>query len=118
MKNYIMQILKVVVADILITFLSMLLLSFLVYKLRFGDDTLRMGIVGVYVISNFIGGFIIGKIKESKKFIWGAVTGLIYFVVLTSVSLIVTGELFGNGSMAIKAFIASILGGMAGGMLS
>ncbi len=118
MKNYITQILKIIVIDILITIFAILFLSFLVYKLRFGDNTLRAGIVVVYAVSNFLGGFIIGKIKENKKFIWGALIGLIYFVILTIVSVIATGELFGNGNMAVMAFVASVIGGMAGGMLS
>ena len=118
MRNYILQIVKVIVVDVLITFLAVLLLSFLLYKFKFGDNILRVGIVLVYAVSNFIGGFIIGKIKENKKYIWGAVTGLVYFVILTLISVLATGDLFGNGNMAIMAFIASVIGGMAGGMLS
>lgn len=118
MKNYILQVVKVIVVDVIITFLAVLLLSFLLYKFRFGDNILRIGIVVVYALSNFIGGFIIGKIKENKKYIWGAVTGLVYFAILALVSMLVTGELFGNGNMAVIAFLTSVAGGTLGGMLS
>ncbi len=118
MKDYILHIIKVVIVDVIITFIGVLLLSYLLYKFRFGDDILRTGIVIVYVISNFVGGFIIGRIKETKKYIWGAVTGVIYFIALALISALVTGELFGNGNMAMMAFMASVIGGMIGGMVS
>lgn len=118
MKNYIFQIIKVLVLDVLITILSVLLLSFLLYKFKFGDNVLKALIVVVYGISNFVGGFIIGKIKENKKFLWGIMTGAAYFLLLTIVSLIITGELYGNGNMALMAFLASTIGGCVGGMLS
>ncbi len=118
MKRNLLQIVKVVIIDIIITIIAVLLLSFLTYKFRFGDSTLRIGIVVVYAISNFAGGFIVGKIKENKKYIWGALTGIVYFIVLSIVSVIVTGELYGNENMAVFAFVASVIGGTIGGMLS
>lgn len=118
MKNYIFQIIKVLIIDILITILSVLLLSFLIYKFKFSDKVLKASIVVVYGISNFAGGFIIGKIKENKKFLWGIMSGVAYFVLLTLVSMLVTGELYGNGNMAVMAFVASTIGGCVGGMLS
>ncbi len=118
MKKSIFQVLKVVVIDVVITLLSVLLLSILLYKFRFGDKAVRIGIVSVYVISNFIGGYIIGKIKENRKFIWGAITGLMYFLVLTIVSVMITGVLYGNGGMALAAFLSSMIAGIVGGMVS
>lgn len=118
MKKCVLQIIKVMVVDVIITLLAVLLLSFLLYKFKLGESVMRTGIVMVYVVSNFIGGFFIGRIKENKKYMWGAFTGVAYFVLLTLISVIVTGELFGNGSMALIAFVASVIAGTIGGMLS
>lgn len=118
MKQSVLQILKVIIIDVIITILAVLLFSFLLYKFRFGDNILRIMIVAAYAISNFVGGYIIGKIKENRKFMWGAVTGLTYFLVLTIISIIVTGSLYGNGNMAVLALVSSVLGGTVGGMLS
>lgn len=118
MKDNLFRIAKIIVIDILITVVGILFLSFLAYKLRFGDNVIKIGIVIIYVLSNFIGGFIIGRIKANKKYIWGALTGLIYFSVLLCLSIIVTGELFGNGNMAVLAFASSVIASTIGGMFS
>lgn len=118
MKHGVVQIVKVIVIDIIITMIATLILSLLLYKFKFGDSILRACIVGVYAISNFVGGYIIGKIKETKKYIWGAITGFTYFLLLTLISIIVSGELYGNGNMAIMALLSSVIGGSIGGMLS
>ena len=118
MKKYIFQIVKVILIDVLITFISVLFLSFLLYKFKLGDSVLKKGIIIVYALSNFVGGFIIGKIKENKKFIWGMVTGMVYFAVLTLISVLVTGQLYGNGNMAVAALCTSVIGGCIGGMIS
>lgn len=118
MRDNLFRIVKVIVLDIIITIVGVLLLSFFAYKFRLGNNTIKIGIVIIYVLSNFFGGFIIGKIKESKKYIWGAVTGIVYFVILTIVSVIVTGDLFGNGNMALVAFFSSVISSTVGGMVS
>lgn len=118
MKDNLLRIAKIIVIDVLITIVGVLLLSFLTYKFRFGDNIIKIGIVIFYALSNFIGGFIIGKIKENKKYIWGALTGVVYFCVLLILSVLVTGELFGNGNMAVIAFASSVIAGTIGGMLS
>lgn len=118
MKRSLFQIVKVIVCSVAITVLGVLFLSLLAYKFRMSDKSIKIGIVVIYVIANIIAGLIIGKIKETKKFLWGAVTGLAYFIVLTLISLASTGELYGNGSMAIIAFLSSVIGGTLGGMVS
>ncbi len=118
MKTNLIQIGKIIVIDIIITVLATLLLSFLLYKFRFGEGVLKIGIIVVYIISNFVGGYIIGKIKENKKYLWGAAQGFTYFLLLTIVSLTISGQLHGNESMVAAALLSSVLGGSAGGMVS
>lgn len=118
MKDNLLRIAKIIVIDVLITIVGVLLLSFLTYKFRLGDNIIKIGIVIIYALSNFIGGFVIGKIKENKKYIWGALTGVVYFCVLLILSVLITGDLFGNGNMAVIAFTSSVIAGTIGGMLS
>ena len=118
MKKTVFQILNVIIAEVAINAVMLLLLSFLLYKFRFSDGVVRAGIILTYIVSNFVGGFIMGKIKENKKYLWGAVVGLAYFLILVIVSVAVTKELFGNGNMAVIALLCSVIGGITGGMLS
>lgn len=116
MKRVILQWGKVLVAMVAVTAIMLLLLSLIFYKMNLADKGIAIGIVLIYVIANFVGGFIMGKIKEENKYKWGALVGIMFFVTLTIVSFIVTGELYGSGIKALWALMSCVGGGMVGGM--
>lgn len=116
MKTNILQWSKVLGAMIAVTAILLLLLSFIFYKVNLSDKGIAIGIVIIYVVANFVGGFIIGRIKEENKYKWGAAVGIMFFVVLTFLSMLVTGQLYGSGTKAVWALLACIGGGMVGGM--
>lgn len=118
MKRNVLQVLKAVIAVAAVTAILLLLLSFLLFKFNLSDKAVMIGIMLIYFISNFAGGFVIGKVRGERKFIWGIIVGLAFFVSLTLLSLIVTGELYGSGMRALGAMAACVAGGMAGGMCS
>ncbi len=102
----------------IITAFILLILSFLMLKLDLSGTVISGGINFVYIISAFTGGFFIGKKTEQKKFLWGLLIGIAYFVILMLVSLMMNrvsplplGNLF-------TVFIISSLSGMLGGMIS
>ena len=47
------------------------------------------GVIAAYVISSMVGGFCIGQIKGKQKFLWGALMGAGYFLVLLLVGNVV-----------------------------
>ena len=47
------------------------------------------GVIAAYVISSMVGGFCIGQIKGKQKFLWGALMGTGYFLVLLLVGNVV-----------------------------
>lgn len=118
MKRNILQVLKAVVAVAAATAVLMLFLAFLLFKFNLSDGVITAGIFIIYILSNFLGGFIIGKVRGEKKFIWGIIVGLVFFVSLSILSFIVTGELYGSGLRALGALASCVAGGMAGGMCS
>ncbi len=75
------------------------------------------GIVITYFLSNFIGGFLIGKVQEKRRFAWGAALGLIYFLLLLVMSLII-GRNGIDPLAATIAFLSCVFGGSIGGMVS
>lgn len=118
MKRNIIQVLKATIVVAVVTILMLLLLSLMLFKLNLSDMVVMVGIYIIYVVANFIGGLIIGKVKGERKFMWGMVVGMVFFVTLSIISLIVTGEMYGSGAKAIGALVACVLGGMAGGMVA
>ena len=114
----IMWMLKSLLASYIVTGLLLLGLSFLVYKFELDEQLVVGGIVAIYVISTFMGGYIIGKLTGVRKFVWGMIVGAIYFVLLFLISYGVYREFNTNGISVITTAILCIGGGTLGGMLS
>lgn len=116
--SFILPILKTALAVIFFTFAMLFLLALLIFKFHFNDSAINTGIIIIYFLSNFIGGLIIGKVKKEKKFLWGFVTGLTYFIILSIASFIAMHGFYSDLSSAVSAFASCILGGLMGGMLA
>ena len=118
MKEKIISVLKTLLFMCLTTVAMMLLLSMLFYKVHISDMGIRMGAIATYLVTNFVGGFIFGKVNEKRKYLYGIIIGIIYFVLLVFATII-----FGNGKevftiTSIISLICCTVGGMLGGMLS
>lgn len=116
--NKIMWVLKSLLASYIVTGLLLLGLTYLVYQFELSEQTVVVGIIIIYVISTFIGGFIIGKLTRLRKFIWGMIIGAIYFLLLFLISYGVYREFSTNGINILTTIILCMGGGMLGGMLS
>lgn len=113
-----MWVLKSLLASYIVTGILLLILTVLVYKFRLDEQIVIGGIVSIYIISTFTGGFIIGKLTEIKKILWGMGIGTFYVVLLFLISYGVYREFNTNGLNTISVFILCIGGGTLGGMLS
>lgn len=114
----IMWMLKSLLASYIVTGLLLLGLTFLVYKFELDEQVVVAGIVAIYVVSTFMGGYIIGKLTVVKKIAWGMIVGAVYFVLLFLISYGVYREFNTNGISALTTAILCIGGGTLGGMLS
>ncbi len=110
-------ILKALLASYVMTSALLLLLTFLLYKFDLEEQKVQVGIIVVYVFSTFVGGFIMGKLTKSRKFLWGLVLGILYFAFLLLISIGVYRTVQG-GTGTVVAFILCAAGGMLGGMVS
>ena len=95
-----------------------MVLSFLLYKVGLGEKAVSIAIIVIYVAATFFAGFLAGKKMQNRKFIWGLLEGVAYFVILAVISFAV-----GERTDAIQnSFFTTLLlcagGGMLGGMLS
>ena len=84
-KSGVMRIFQALLVSYIITGILLLVLAVLLYKLNLDKGKVTAGITGIYVVSAFAGGFLIGKLQKVRKFIWGLMLGILYFLLLVLV---------------------------------
>lgn len=114
----IMPIVRALLIAYAVTGIMLLILALLLYKVNMGEGAVTAGIIIVYIVSCFLGGWTAGHNIGHKKYLWGFLTGVCYFLLLVVIS-----AAFQQGSMAgvrylITAFAMCAGGGMVGGMIS
>ena len=109
---------KSLLASYIVTGILLLVLTFFMYKFELNEKFVSAAIVGIYVVSTLIGGMIIGKLTKSKRYLWGMVLGIIYFVLLLLITLGVYRTLNGDSVSIVTSLILCAGGGMTGGMIS
>lgn len=116
MKETVLSIIKVIFAQLVLTAVAILLASFITYKLKVNDFGYKVIVMVVYGIVTFIGGMIIGKVKNKRKFLWGALTGGIYIGMIMIVAFAIAHNGESSVVKMVPALITSLIGGMLGGM--
>ena len=109
---------KSLLASYIVTGILLLVLTFFMYKFELNEKIVSAAIVGIYVVSTLIGGMIIGKLTKSKRYLWGMVLGIIYFVLLLLITLGVYRTLNGDSVSIVTSLILCAGGGMTGCMIS
>ena len=112
------RVMKALLAAYVVTGLLLLEIAGFLYRFQWDEGKVQIGIILTYILSCFIGGFLAGKMMKSRKFLWGVLLGLLYFLVMTLVSVAVNRELQSSSSGMITSFLLCMGGGMLGGMLS
>ena len=69
LKKNLMQIFKVAMVMIGLTAVLLLILALMLFKMSLSERAVAVGIVLIYVIVNFAGGFLMGKIKGENKYL-------------------------------------------------
>lgn len=102
--------------------LMLLLLAALLYNFELSEATVKIGVIVIYIVSGFTGGFLIGKQMQDKKYLWGLFAGGIYYVLLFVLSMVVKqvmGEALAFDAVRmLTTLILCAVSGMAGGMIS
>lgn len=101
-----------------VTGVLLCLISFAVYKWELDETKIMAGIMSVYILSTFAGGFLVGKLAKKRRFLWGFFVGLCYFAVLIFVSYGLYHSLQNGGANIGPVFLLCVVGGTIGGMLS
>ena len=118
MEKKAVDILKALLCAYVMTGILLLILTVLLYKAGLSEENINAGIILTYVISTFSGGFVIGKLAGVKKFLWGLLLGIMYFVLLLLISLGIYHSLQSDMMNLVTTFLLCGGGGMLGGMVS
>ncbi len=101
----------------LLTGAGLLLLSVLMFRFGLEEEKLSIGITILYVAATFLGGSIAGGRSREKKYLWGLLSGLLYFCILFGISIIRKR----TGAIPVRDLILTAClclgGGTLGGML-
>lgn len=101
-----------------LTIILTLILALVCYKFNITRDTAKFIVLGIYVVSNFVGGFVCGKKGKTKRFIKGAMSAILYVVLLFIISIIVDGGMKKDIVDFLLTVLLCVISGMFGGMLS
>ena len=95
-----------------------IILGFLLYKFHISIKVIDIGIVLLYIISNFTGGYICGKNLNKRKYLGGLMVGTLYFIVMILLSLIMNQSFLGVHLSLVSSFLLCTASGMMGGCIS
>lgn len=108
---------RTLLAAYIVTGISLAVLAFLMYRFNLTQSKVDLGIFAVYLVSNLVGGFCIGKQMKERRFLWGIISGIIYFLLLIVVTMVAYREIQGDAKEIAEILLLCAGGGMLGGML-
>lgn len=109
---------KVLLVSYIITGILLLILAALLLKLSLTENMVSVGIIAIYIISCFTGGWIMGRAVPAKKYVWGGILGAVYFIILIVVTLLVNHSFQNEAGNMLTTFIICGGSGMVGGMFA
>ena len=109
---------KALILSYVVMLVCMLLTALAIWKMDVSDGMLKGTVIVLYVLSAAAGGIYIGKLQKEKKFLWGFLTGCLFFLILF-VLTVLSGDYSGKiGMHFVSAFFICTLSGTLGGMLA
>ncbi len=93
-------------------------LAFALYKLRLKEGQVNLMVYLIYFAACLAGGFAAGKASRTRRFFWGLLAGILYFIVLFAVSWLIDRGSTLDISRSLTVLGICAAGGMVGGMFS
>lgn len=109
---------KALFISYVITGIILLILALIMYKAEPSNMFVSAGVVFAYIFSAFVGGMVVGKKTQEKRFLWGIVSGVLYFAIILGISVLMNKDILSQIGSTVTVFITCGFGGMLGGMLS
>lgn len=112
------NVMKALLTAYVVTAVFLFILAFVLLKIQPDAQKTGIAILACYVISCLAGGRVCGKHAEKRKFLWGLLSGVLYFVLLLAASELREQAIPVRTTQMLTAFFLCACSGMAGGMLS
>ena len=100
------------------TLLILLFTALLMYKADLSMDTAGYFLMLAYIGAPFLGALYFGKKVVEKRYLWGLVVGICYFLLFLAFSLSMGGIEQLHWAAEIRVLLLALAGGILGGMLS
>lgn len=111
-------IIKCMLGAYILTAGLLLLLAFILYRFGLSEKVVSVCIIAIYIAVTFLAGLLAGKREGKRKFLWGLIMGVLYFGILTVVSLVVNKGMEDVAGNMLTVFFLCAGSGMLGGMVS
>ena len=113
-----LYIVQSLIAAYIVTGILLCILAFIMYQSNAGAKIANLGITLTYILASILAGMLVGNKMKKRKFLWGLLVGMLYFLILTFISVIFQENLKIFSAERITAFFLRIAGGTLGGMLA
>lgn len=121
-QNKISQLIKAfsrsLIAGFLLSLIALLLFAFILYTFGGSQKILSIGVILIYIISTFVTGYLCGHMMQNRKFIWGSLVGLSYFLILLLISLCFPKGDSVSSTNTFTVLILCVASSTIGGMLA
>lgn len=112
------RILRTLILSYLLSAVLLILMTFLLYRFRLSESQVTTGIYATYILSCLLGGFLAGKAMKNQRFLWGLLTGILYFAVLFLMSALQDQAITADINRILITLGLCMGSGMLGGMIS
>lgn len=110
--------LRSLLVSYLLSGILLLALTFLLYRLHLKEAQTNLLVYAVYGASCLTGGLLAGKGIASRRFFWGLLAGLLYFLILFAASWIMNHGSLPDCSRMLSVLVCCCAAGTIGGMMS
>ena len=118
MKNKIGHLFIILGIMFLCSLLMLGVLTLIIWKMDGGSNVLSVGVILIYILSNALGGFLVGKMMGQQKFFWGVVIGAAYFLVLLLIGIGLMETKINGNMQLVSGALVCVISGMLGGMIA
>lgn len=117
-KKFGLWISKALVFASVFTLLILLFTALLMYKADISMDTAGYVLMLAYIGAPFLGALYLGKKVVEKRYLWGLVVGVCYFLLFLVFSFSMGSVEQLNWVAEVRVLLMALVGGVLGGMLS
>ena len=105
-------------ASYLLSALLLFILTLVLYRLKLKESQITPAVYALYVISCLAGGLLCGKALRTRRFFWGLLSGMFYFLILFAASWAMDPRASIQAARSLMVLGVCAFGGTLGGMLS